>query len=143
TQAMAGGQIEVLVLVDVNPVYAMPPKSGFAEALGKVPLVVALAGRPSETTARAHLVLPILHSLESWGDYMAEDGVLGLMQPTMGPVQIEGRAVQALRPQEGTGPLRWASFQDFLRDEWQKVARDYGSNAPFADFWDAALRRGG
>ena len=30
TQAMAAGQIEVLVLVDVNPVYAMPPKSGFA-----------------------------------------------------------------------------------------------------------------
>src|SRR5262245_596143 len=157
TQAMAGGQIEVLLLVDVNPVYAMPPKSGFAEALGKVPLVVALAGRPSETTARAHLVLPILHSLESWGDYMAEDGVLGLMQPTMGPVQIEGKAVQAratgdvlpsagrkaLGLEEGKGPLRWASFQDFLRDEWQKVARDYGSNAPFADFWDAALRRGG
>ena len=79
TQAMAAGQIEVLVLVDVNPVYAMPPKSGFVEALSKVPLVVSLASRPNETTARAHLVLPTLHALESWGDYASEDGVLGLM----------------------------------------------------------------
>ncbi len=157
TQAIAGGQIEVLVLVDVNPVYAMPPKSGFAEALGKVPLVVALASRPNETTARAHLVLPVLHPLESWGDYMSEEGVLGLMQPTMGPVQIEGKAVaaratgdlllsvgrQALGLEEGKGPLRWSAFQDFLKDEWQKVAREYGSTAPFAEFWEGALRRGG
>jgi anaerobic selenocysteine-containing dehydrogenase/Fe-S-cluster-containing dehydrogenase component len=157
TQAMAAGQIEVLVLVDVNPVYGMPPKSGFAEALSKVPLVVSLASRPNETTARAHLVLPTLHPLESWGDYAAEEGVLGLMQPTMGAVQIDGKAVdgkptgdvflslgrQALGLEEGKGPLRWASFQDFLKEEWQKTARDYGNTGPFNDFWETALRRGG
>ena len=157
TQAMAGGQIEVLILADVNPVYAMPPKSGFVEALGKVPLVVALASRPTETTTRAHLVLPTLHPLESWGDYMAEEGVLGLMQPTMGPVQIDGKAVaaratgdillsvgrQALGLEEGKGPLKWAAFQDFLKDEWQRVFREYGGTGPFVELWEAALRRGG
>ena len=157
TQAMAAGQIEVLVLVDVNPVYAMPPKAGFAEALAKVPLVVSLASRPNETTARAHLVLPTLHALEAWGDYASEDGVLGLMQPTMGPVQIDGKPVaakatgdvflgvgrQALGLEEGKGPLKWASFQDFIREEWQKTAKDYGNTGPFTEFWEAALRRGG
>ena len=157
TQAMTAGQIEVLVLVDVNPVYAMPPKSGFAEALAKVPLVVSLASRPNETTARAHLVLPTLHPLETWGDYVSEEGVLGLMQPTMGPVQIDGKAVegkatgdvflrmgrQALGLEEGKGPLKWASFQEFVQDEWQKTAKDYGSTGPFAEFWETALRRGG
>jgi molybdopterin-containing oxidoreductase family iron-sulfur binding subunit len=157
TQAMAAGQIEVLVLVDVNPVYAMPPKSGFVEALAKVPLVVSLASRPNETTARAHLVLPTLHPLESWGDYASEDGVLGLMQPTMGPVQIGGKPVdakatgdvflsvgrQALGIEEGKAPLKWAGFQDFLKEEWQKVAREHGSPGPFGEFWEAALRRGG
>ena len=88
------GEIEVLVLGDVNPVFTMPPKSGFAEALAKVPLVVSLASRPTETTARAHIVLPALHWLESWGDYAAEDGVIGLMQPTMGPVEIDGKPVE-------------------------------------------------
>ena len=157
TQAMAAGQIEVLVLADVNPVYAMPPKSGFAEALAKVPLVVSLASRPNETTARAHLVLPTLHALEAWGDYASEDGVLGLMQPTMGPVQIDGKAIdgkatgdvflsvgrQALGLEEGKGPLRWVTFQDFVREEWQKTAKDHGSPGAFTEFWEAALRRGG
>jgi len=157
TQAMTAGQIEVLVLVDVNPVYAMPPKSGFAEALAKVPLVVSLASRPNETTARAHLVLPTLHALEAWGDYASEEGVLGLMQPTMGPVQIDGKAIdgkatgdvflsvgrQALGLEDGKGPLKWATFQDFIREEWQKTAKDHGNTGPFTEFWEAALRRGG
>ena len=157
TQAMAGGQIDVLILVDVNPVYSMPAKSGFADGLGKVPLVVALAGRSSETTARAGLVLPSLHALESWGDYSPQEGVVGLMQPAMGPVQIEGKPMQAKSPgdvllsvgrqalglEEGKGPLRWPTFRDFLMEEWQKIARGHGSTEPFMDFWEAALKRGG
>jgi len=157
TQAMAGGQIDALILVDVNPVYSMPAKSGFVDALGKVPLMVAMAGRSSETTVRAGLVLPTLHPLESWGDYSPQDGVIGLMQPTMGPVQIEGKPVQAKNPgdtllsvgrqalgfEEGKGPLRWPTFRDFLTEEWQKIARDHGSTEPFTDFWEGALRRGG
>jgi molybdopterin-containing oxidoreductase family iron-sulfur binding subunit len=157
TQAMAGRQIDVLLLVDVNPVYAMPPKSGFADALAKVPLVAALAGRSSETTGLAGLVLPTLHPLESWGDYSPQDGVIGLMQPAMGPVQIEGKPVEAKNPgdillgvgrralgmEEGKGPLRWPTFRDFLTEEWQKIARAQGGSEPFAEFWEAALRRGG
>ena len=70
TQAMAAGQIEVLVLVDVNPgLRDMPPKSGFAEALAEGPA----RGLPRESAQRdhrpVHLVLPTLHALESWGDY--------------------------------------------------------------------------
>src|SRR5262249_42596386 len=91
TEAMSEGGNEVLMVVDVNPVYTMPPKSGFAEALGKVPTIVALANRSHETTVRAHLVLPTLHALESWGDYEVEDGIAGLMQPAMGPVPIAGK----------------------------------------------------
>jgi molybdopterin-containing oxidoreductase family iron-sulfur binding subunit len=157
TQAMAGGQIDVLVLVDVNPVYAMPAKSGFVDALGKVPLVVALASRSSETTARAAVVLPTLHPLESWGDYVPHDGVVGLMQPAMGPVLIEGKPVEAKSPgdillglgrralalEEGKGPLPWPTFRDFLTEEWQKMARGQGSADPFPAYWEAALRRGG
>ena len=94
TQAMAKGEIDVLVLGDVNPVFAMPAKAGFADALAKVPLVVSLASRPSETAARAHVVLPALSWLESWGDYAVAPTVVGLMQPAMGPVEIAGKPVE-------------------------------------------------
>ncbi|HMB36061.1 MAG TPA: molybdopterin-dependent oxidoreductase, partial [Methylomirabilota bacterium] len=132
-QAMAAGEIEVLILADVNPVYAMPPKAGFVEALAKVPMMVSLATRPTETSAKASVLLPALHPLESWGDYVAREGVIGLMQPTMGPVAIDGKPVdgkatgdillsvgrQALGMEEGKGPLRWSSFQDYVREQWQ------------------------
>jgi molybdopterin-containing oxidoreductase family iron-sulfur binding subunit len=157
TEAMSKGEIEVLVLAGVNPVYNMPPKSAFAEALAKVPTIVALATRSNETTARAHLVLPTLHPLETWGDYEAQDGVVGLMQPTMGAVPIGGKPVeakatgdillslgrQALGSEEGKGPLKWASFQDLLTEEWQKRGKEYGGGKAFAEFWEEALRRGG
>ncbi|HET7873992.1 MAG TPA: molybdopterin dinucleotide binding domain-containing protein, partial [Methylomirabilota bacterium] len=156
-RAMGQGEIEVLILVDVNPVYTMPAQSGFAAALARVPLVVALASRPTETTARAHVVLPILHPLESWGDYVAEDGVIGLLQPAMAPVEIGGKPVDAkptgdillsvgrlaLGTEEGKGPLKWATFVDFLKDEWKRLAKEYGAGQPFGDFWEAALKRGG
>ncbi len=157
TQAMAQGQVDVLILVGVNPVYNMPPRSGFAEALGKVAQVVSLATGPSETTARAHTVLPTLHPLESWGDYVAEEGVIGLMQPAMGPVEIDGKAVeakstgdillsvgrQALGTEEGKGPLKWASFQEYVTEEWKKLAATFGGAKSFPDFWEASLKRGG
>ena len=157
TEAMGKGEVEVLILADVNPVFTMPPKSGFAEALGKVPLVVSLANRPNETAARASLVLPALHPLESWGDFAAEDGVIGLMQPTMGPVQIDGKPVagkstgdillsvgrQVLGEDAAKGSLKWASFEELVKDEWKKLAKDYGAGQPFNDFWQASLERGG
>ncbi|HEY4911783.1 MAG TPA: 4Fe-4S dicluster domain-containing protein, partial [Methylomirabilota bacterium] len=156
-KAMAAGEIEILIVADANPVYGMPPKAGFAEALAKVPLVVSLATRPTEMSARAALVLPALHTLESWGDYVARDGVVGLMQPTMGPVAIEGTPVegkatgdillsvgrQALGTEEGKGALKWASFQDYVKEQWQGLAREHGAGKSFVDFWEASLRQGG
>src|SRR6266851_3775434 len=157
TQAMAAGEIDVLVLADVNPVYNMPAKSGFGEALAKVGLVVSLASHPTETTAKATVVLPALHSLESWGDYAARDGVIGLMQPTMGPVTMDGKPVdgkstgdillllgrRALGTEEGKGSLKWGSFEEYVREQWQGLARQHGGGKTFADFWEESLRRGG
>jgi anaerobic selenocysteine-containing dehydrogenase/Fe-S-cluster-containing dehydrogenase component len=157
TQAMARGEIAVLILGDVNPVYTMPGKSGFAEALAKVPMVVSLANRPSETAAKAHVVLPALHWLESWGDYAAQEGVSGLMQPTMGPVEIGGKPVegkstgdilltlgrQALGAEEGKGPLPWPSFEALVKDEWKGAAKQGAGDKAFAEFWEETLRTGG
>src|SRR5437870_3914881 len=91
TQAMAKGEVAVLLVRDANPVYALPPKSGFADALAKVPFVVGLSSHLDETAARAHLVLPDLPPLESWRDYVAREGVRGLIQPAMAPVPEIGR----------------------------------------------------
>jgi anaerobic selenocysteine-containing dehydrogenase len=84
--AMKGGQVGVLLLYGSNPVYSMPPASGFNDALAKVPFVVSLASIPDETSERANLVLPDHASLESWGDTEPRPGIRGIVQPTLRPL---------------------------------------------------------
>jgi molybdopterin-containing oxidoreductase family iron-sulfur binding subunit len=143
-QAMAKGEIEVLLVgPGVNPAFTLPGGLKFAEAAGKVPFVLSFANQPDETTALAHLVLPDVHWLESWGDYSPREGVLGLMQPTMAPIRDSrpigdvlisvGRAV--LGSEEGKGPLPWASFEQYLRTAWDPVIK--------AGQWEQALQQGG
>ncbi|MFQ5830758.1 MAG: molybdopterin-dependent oxidoreductase, partial [Candidatus Methylomirabilia bacterium] len=86
TRAMARGEVEVLLLAHVNPLFMLPAKAGFAEALSKVPFVVSFANQLDETTALAHLVLPDPHWLEAWGDFSPREGVYGLIQPAMATV---------------------------------------------------------
>ena len=142
-QAMAAGEIEVLVLgTAVNPAFTLPGGLKVAEAIRKVPFVVSFANLPDETTALAHLVLPDTHWLESWGDYAPHEGVLGLMQPTMKPIRdarpmgdvllAVGRA--ALGTEEGKGPLPWTTFEQFLKATWEPVVKGQ---------WEAALQQGG
>src|SRR5262249_17491698 len=64
------------------------------EALAKVPFVVSLSSHLDETSARAHLLLPDLTPLESWGDYAPREGVWGLMQPAMGAIPVLGERRQ-------------------------------------------------
>ncbi|MBI3625951.1 MAG: 4Fe-4S dicluster domain-containing protein [Candidatus Rokubacteria bacterium] len=151
TQRMANGEVDILLLIHANPLFALPAAGGMAEALKKVPLVVSFSDQPDETTQRAHLVLPDLHALESWGDFSPREGVIGLMQPTMAPV-FDSRSAgdvllsvgrQVLGTPEGKGPLRWPAFQAYLKDQWRGIAREYSPATPFDQFWEESLRRGG
>ena len=85
-EKMKAGQVGVLLVDDVDPVYSLPPGLGFADALGKVGLVVALSSHPSETSAKAGLVLPTSTAFEDWGDEDLGDGTLLLRQPAMTPL---------------------------------------------------------
>jgi anaerobic selenocysteine-containing dehydrogenase/Fe-S-cluster-containing dehydrogenase component len=150
-EAMARGEVDVLLLVHANPLFALPARTGIAEALGKVPLVVSFSNQPDETTQRAHLVLPDRHPLEAWGDWSPREGVVGLLQPVMAPV-FDSRpagdvllvvARQALGIPEGRGPLGAPSFEAYLRERWREIARAVAPGIAFERFWEAALRRGG
>jgi molybdopterin-containing oxidoreductase family iron-sulfur binding subunit len=69
-----------------NPAYSLPKTARFAESFSKVPFKVSFSMYPDETTELCDLVIPDLHSLESWGDADVTRGVIGLQQPAMDPV---------------------------------------------------------
>ncbi len=90
------GQVDVLLVHHVDPAGVLPVALRAADALAKVPLVVSFALRPDETTARAHLVLPDHHALESFDDVIPRLGVANLIQPVMTPLADTRQAMQVL-----------------------------------------------
>ena len=156
--AMEAGEIDLLLLHDVNPVYAMPGGARFAAAVQRVPFVVSTAACADETAGLADLVLPVHTPLEAWGDCEPRRGMRGLQQPAMRPLHdtrhlgdvlldsaraLGGEAAAALPPE--------GDFLDLLKAEWreeqarQQAATAAGEtpDADFESFWDAARRRGG
>ena len=140
---MTSGAIAVVINLDTNPVYSLPRDSGFAQGLGRVPLVVSSSLLPDETGQRAHYVLPCTHDLESWGDSDAHAEALSLQQPAILPLfdarQIEESLLRWLPPSQA----RPATYYDYLRARWrQEVYPRQGVTANFERFWRAALHDG-
>jgi molybdopterin-containing oxidoreductase family iron-sulfur binding subunit len=78
------GDIDLLLLNNVNPVYSLPPASGGKEALGRDSLfVVSFSNFMDETTALADLVVPVRLPLEGWDEYAGKTGLVSTLQPAM------------------------------------------------------------
>ena len=127
-EAMRAGEIELAIVHDVNPVFAMPAAADFRGALAEVPFVAALSSLPDETTAEADLLLPVHTALESWGDSNPRRGVWGLMQPTMRPVfdtrHVGDLLIEAARALGGDMAAflpRRGDFYRYLRDAWEAM----------------------
>jgi molybdopterin-containing oxidoreductase family iron-sulfur binding subunit len=84
-QALAGGQADVLILNNVNPVFSLPPKSDLQSALETSNLfVVSLSNFIDETSRLADLILPVSLPLETWDDYAGWTQLVSTVQPAMG-----------------------------------------------------------
>jgi molybdopterin-containing oxidoreductase family iron-sulfur binding subunit len=146
---MNDGRVKVLLVHGANPVYSLPPKLGFAEALAKVPFKVSLSPFYDETAALADLLLPASHNLESWGDAEPLDGVRGLAQPVLPPLHntrmLGDILLQTARLAGVDGDLEQESFAAYLKQAWSgaggAVSGLYAQLPEGA--WNEALRRGG
>ncbi len=77
--------VELLLLNNVNPVYALPPASGIKEALARDTLfVVSFCNFMDETAKLADLILPVRLPLETWDEYSGKNGMVSTLQPAMG-----------------------------------------------------------
>jgi molybdopterin-containing oxidoreductase family iron-sulfur binding subunit len=145
-QAMDRGEIQVLIIHDANPVFALPAGSGFAAALAKVPYKVSTGLIEDETAALCDLQIPQHHALERWDDAAPRDGVRSLMQPVMQPVfntRATGDVLLAVARAVG-GPLAGLSaptYEAWVRQQWAAATPGQGGD-PDAG-WRAALQRGG
>lgn len=128
TDAMAGGGVSALFVLETNPVYSAPADSGFADALGRVPLTIAAGLHADETASRCEWLLPTAHLLESWSDVRCAEGTAGVVQPLVRPfLDVRSRHDVLALLTDGNAAGReavrqtWRSAWEGDEDRWQRL----------------------
>jgi molybdopterin-containing oxidoreductase family iron-sulfur binding subunit len=147
--AMAAGQVQMLVILGVNAAYSAPADLQFGERLLKVPLSVYHGLYFDETAFLCNWHVPEAHALESWGDARAYDGTVTLMQPLIAPL-YDGRSGHEMLGLFTSQPSR--RTLDIVKDYWTRAFNGQGgwsirdaAGEPFATveaFWTRAVHDG-
>jgi len=151
---MDAGQVDLLVIQGVNPVYFMPNSTAFVDAMKKVKTVAVIADRVDETAQHADMVLAESHYLESWGDAHPKPSAYYLQQPAISPIHdtrsLEDIVIHwARNGAPATGLLvqvasnAKGSFYDYVKENWkQTMFSQFGKGQTFLDFWETTLQKG-
>ncbi len=133
---MEAEEVDTLVMLGGNPVYAAPADVAFERALLQVPFSIHLSMHADETSLRTTWHLPRTHYLETWGDVRAFDGTPSIIQPLIAPLYEACRSdhemVAVLMDQWGS------TGYDLVRSYW----RDRIPGGDFERSWQEALRAG-
>ncbi len=134
---MRGGKVQLLVVLDGNPVYDAPADIGFEDALknSNIPTRVHVGLYNDETAELCHWHVNEAHYLEAWGDTRAYDGTVTIVQPLIAPLYngksvLEVAAVFAGNPQ--------ANGHELVQDYWKSKH----TGADFDTFWRKSLHDG-
>ena len=154
--------LDMLMLLNSNPVYELPNAGQSVEALLKIPFVVSFASILDESAAHADLILPASTFLEIWGDdYLEGTGFAGisLRRPVVDPVydtRNPGDVLLELAQRVG-GPLAealpWANYKDLIQArlstlDWGKLETNgnwsqlvYLNATPGSQAWSEVVGR--
>jgi anaerobic selenocysteine-containing dehydrogenase len=154
--------LEMLFLLNANPVYDLPNNGRTLEALMKVPFVVSSASTLDESAAFADLILPASTFLEVWGDdYLEGTGYAGisLRRPVVATVhdtRDPGDVLLDLARRMGgsvADAFPWASYKDLITNrlskfDWDKLEANgnwselvYFNAAPGSPAWGDVVGR--
>jgi MoCo/4Fe-4S cofactor protein with predicted Tat translocation signal len=134
---MDAGRVELLLVLESNPVLTAPADFRFAERLAQVPLRIHLGLYDDETSRLCHWHVPAAHYLESWSDVRAYDGTVTIVQPLIAPLYDGRTSHEILDACMAPGGTPRASY-DIVREYWQ---RRY-ARGDFEAFWRRALHDG-
>ncbi len=112
---MRSGGVDLLVILDGNPVYDAPVDFDFAAALQSVKLRIHLSQSEDETSQGCHWHIPGAHFLESWGDVRAFDGTVSIIQPLIRPLYGGRSSHELLGALLGRPGL---TAEQAVRDHW-------------------------
>jgi anaerobic selenocysteine-containing dehydrogenase len=149
---MNDGKVQVLLVHGANPVYDLPPKLGFLEALKKVPFVVSFAPIVDETAVWADMILPDRTYLEAWGYDVVSPSfgqpVVSGQQPVVVPVYDSRSTADILLTLARGIPaaakvMPWADEVAFLKETVTKLGTGAAGGAGEGVLWARFLQHGG
>ena len=137
-KALAGGEVQTLVVLGGNPAYDAPVDLNWKAAQAKAKTVVRLGYHEDETSwdasshAATHWDIPETHFLESWGDARCADGTLVPVQPLIDPLfggvtELEILATLAGAAQTKPYDIVRETFRSIGgsgEDDWKKFLHD-------------------
>jgi MoCo/4Fe-4S cofactor protein with predicted Tat translocation signal len=123
TNAMDAGQVQLLVIMGVNPVFTAPADLKFREKLVKVALAIYHGLYADETANLCHWNVAETHPLETWGDSRAYDGTVTLTQPLISPL-YESRSGHELLASFTSQPGR--RTLEIVKDYWRRALQAGG-----------------
>ncbi|HVW03003.1 MAG TPA: TAT-variant-translocated molybdopterin oxidoreductase [Planctomycetaceae bacterium] len=128
-------RVELLVMLDGNPVYNAPPDLEFSEQLSKAHLVVHLSDYYDETSFLSHWHVPAAHYLERWGDVRAHDGTASVVQPLIAPLYSGKTAHDVLAAVAGSPDV---SAYELVKTHWRNRLGEEG----FGKAWRKVVHDG-
>lgn len=141
-EEMSLGDVKVLMLYGVNPVFDSSDSQAFAAGLKKVALSVSLNDRNDETGALVDAICPDHHFLEAWGDAEPVESHYSLAQPLIAPLFDTRAAQESFLRWMGMSPEQ-SGYYSYLREFWRKNLFPRQKEIPvFDSFWDHTLQRG-
>ncbi|HSR10391.1 MAG TPA: molybdopterin dinucleotide binding domain-containing protein, partial [Thermodesulfobacteriota bacterium] len=142
-ERMNRGEVDLLLLDGVNPVFHLPAAWGFSKGMKAVPMTVSFSSAPDDTAEYAKLVLPTHTFYETWGDYSPRAGVRSILQPTMGPLwdsrPLEDILISTGKTLGGEKNFPWKDSYELLREAWTQGKSESDAEA----FWQESVMRGG
>jgi molybdopterin-containing oxidoreductase family iron-sulfur binding subunit len=111
-KSIEDGNVQTLIIHNVNPGYSAPAKAKFIDAIKKVEMVIYTGDRNDETGKFCNFIVPDHHSMEGWGDSEGQKGIYAVQQPTIRPL-YNTRAFGDSLITWGKSLSGFASYSDF------------------------------
>ncbi len=125
--AFDGAEAADVLLLGANPAYDAPRPEHVAASLARAGRTVHVGSAQDETARACGWHLPQRHALESWADFRAPDGRIGLAQPVVAPAPgvsiTEMLALLAGQRPDGRTLVRttWSGIAD---ETWLRALED-------------------
>jgi molybdopterin-containing oxidoreductase family iron-sulfur binding subunit len=138
------GNVKAVIHFDTNPVYHLPVKFKYSDAISKSTVITLTTSR-NETTAISNFILPINHTFESWGDTKVRTGIYSLVQPVIAPLYNTRQKEAILLTWLSDGSKKYSEtiYLDYLKNNWKtSIYPALNSLFDFERYWAGILHDG-